>query len=462
MAYKNRTERVAEIREELKREFPDFKFSIRKDGYNGVRIAILSAPINLLEGEPEGTKYIDVNNYYIDENFKDVPAVRDVLKKIYGIASRGVTYRETGDYGTQPDFYVYIKIGEYDKPFEFIPKKGRTPRSTSGASTPSSSSSAKWDRGEVIRECAGWKAYKKTLPDGRIVYNVVKDKDTPSNKGDWNAIKGEIYTESGFKWGRFGAFEKWGEMSTNDANLLLDRMCSVLSKYYSSSTTPSTPESTPAPMPSESESGSQDKVTIYINGQFYETAPSQMDATLFLGARYGGAKYNEMLQEERITFDNVAKRVDVVEGDMFEYGKSWGVPKSYGKELTQQLIFKGFKVYISKKRNILVIYKTDMASDGMTISDNGGEFNLERYGYNEFISSINYELDKRPAGVVVLSELITDIYEEYYSTPKDTPKEQTTSKEDLRKAIAGLQILADKGNEKAKKAIIGLKILLNK
>ena len=41
-------------------------------------------------------------------------------------------------------------------------------------------------------------------------------------------------------------------------------------------------------------------------------------------------------------------------------------------------------------------------------------------------------------------------------------EQKTTSKEDLRKAIAGLQILADKGNEKAKKAIIGLKILLNK
>jgi len=36
------------------------------------------------------------------------------------------------------------------------------------------------------------------------------------------------------------------------------------------------------------------------------------------------------------------------------------------------------------------------------------------------------------------------------------------SKEDIEKAIKGLQFLADKGNEKAKKAIIGLKILLNK
>lgn len=414
MAYKNRTERVAEIREELKREFPDFKFSIRKDGYNGVRIAILSAPINLLEGEPEGTKYVDVNHYYIDEHFKDVPAVRDVLKKIYGIASRGVTYRETGDYGTQPDFYVYIKIGDSDKPFEFIPKKGRTPRSTSGASTPSSSSSAKWDRGEVIRECAGWKAYKKTLPDGRIVYNVVKDKDTPSNKGDWNAIKGEIYTESGFKWGRFGAFEKWGEMSTNDANLLLDRMCSVLSKYYSSSTTPSASESTPAPMPSEPEgeitAQSVADFLIPLNNYAFET----------LNIESGGQLKQSAERDE--------------------------LQKKYGQVMDTLLGTNPAKPYIEK-----------LISFGEQVQDILEDLN--EHTLNNYLGLRGY------FGPMVISEY-QDFYKEaprmFLNPANFIVEEQTTSKEDLRKAIAGLQILADKGNEKAKKAIIGLKILLNK
>jgi hypothetical protein len=416
MAYKNRTERVAEIREELKREFPDFKFSIRKDGYNGVRIAILSAPINLLEGEPEGTKYVDVNNYYIDENFKDVPAVRDVLKKIYGIASRGVTYRETGDYGTQPDFYVYIKIGEYDKPFEFIPKKGRTPRATSGASTPSSSSSAKWDRGEVIRECAGWKVYKKTLPDGRLVYNAVKDKETPSNKGDWNAIRGEIYTETGFKWGRFGAFEKWGEITESRGEKgVLDELCEILTKYYAPSSTPSTPESTPAPMPSKPEgeitAQSVADFLIHLNNYAFET----------LNIESGGQLKQSAERDE--------------------------LQKKYGQAMDTLLGTNPAKAYIE-----------ELISFGGQVRDILEDLN--EHSLNNYLGLRGYY------GPMVISE-----YQDFY---KESPRmflnpanfiveeQKTTSKEDLRKAIAGLQILADKGNEKAKKAIIGLKILLNK
>jgi hypothetical protein len=447
MAYKTTTDRVAEIREELKKEFPDFKFSIRKDGYNGVRISILSAPIDLMEGETE--KYVSVNTYYINEHYKDRPQAREALSKIYEIASRGVTYRETGDYGTQPSFYVWINIGSYEKPFEYKPKKGKA-TSTRSTSPAPSSSGTKWDRGEVIRECAGWKVYKKTLPDGRIVYNVLKDKETAANKADWDAIRGEIYTESGFKWGRFGAFEKWGEMTPNDEKLILDAMCQILTKYYAPSSTPSAP----APMPEEE----SEKLDIYVNGTFLEKANSQLDASLQLSAKYGSVKYNEMISSGMIVYDTSTKRLDVLEGSFFTYGKKWDVPSQFGKELMMGLIFRGFKVFMSVKTNVLIVYRTDMGADGIMISDNGGEFNVYRYGYNEFISSINYVVDDSPVSPSTLTTIITVIYQEYFSSPQ----QKTTSKEDLQKAINGLQILADKGNEKAKKAIIGLKILLNK
>jgi hypothetical protein len=88
-------------------------------------------------------------------------------------------------------------------------------------------------KGELLKECGGWKIYKKTLNDGRIVYNAIKDKETPPNKGDWNAIKGEIYTETGFKWGKFGAFEKWGEITESRGESgVLDNLCQILRKYY--------------------------------------------------------------------------------------------------------------------------------------------------------------------------------------------------------------------------------------
>ena len=104
---KTTTQRVKEIRNELKNVLPAYKFSVTKRHYNGVNIVVLSGPAKLTE------TYESVNHYYIDENTD--PVKKNVIKIIDQIASEGVSYRETGDYGTQPDFYVNIKIGEYDR-----------------------------------------------------------------------------------------------------------------------------------------------------------------------------------------------------------------------------------------------------------------------------------------------------------------------------------------------------------
>ena len=104
---KTTTQRVKEIRNELKNVLPAYKFSVTKRHYNGVTIVILSGPAKLTE------THESVNHYYINENTD--PVKRNVLTIIDKIANEGVSYRETGDYGTQPDFYVNIKIGEYDR-----------------------------------------------------------------------------------------------------------------------------------------------------------------------------------------------------------------------------------------------------------------------------------------------------------------------------------------------------------
>jgi len=93
------TQQVKEIRNELKKNFPTTKMSVTRRHYSGVQITILSSPIKLTD-----KKYQSVNHYYIS--------------KINDIASTGVTYRETGDYGTQPSHYVTISIGDYERPFE--------------------------------------------------------------------------------------------------------------------------------------------------------------------------------------------------------------------------------------------------------------------------------------------------------------------------------------------------------
>jgi hypothetical protein len=106
------TQQVKEIRTELKALFPKTKFSICREHYSGVRIEILKSDVNF------ETSYNQVNTYYIAEHFEG--AQREMLLKIYEIASRGTTWFETGDYGTQPSHYVWMTIGAYDKNFQHI------------------------------------------------------------------------------------------------------------------------------------------------------------------------------------------------------------------------------------------------------------------------------------------------------------------------------------------------------
>lgn len=119
MAYIS-TERVAEIRKELKTKYPDFKFSITKRDYSTVCIVILEAPVLMT-----AKKYESVNVYYIKDNHEGEAG--KILFDIYSICSIGVKWNETGDYGNQPSFYIDISIGQYDKPFKYIIKGTNLP-----------------------------------------------------------------------------------------------------------------------------------------------------------------------------------------------------------------------------------------------------------------------------------------------------------------------------------------------
>ena len=106
------TERVSEIRKELKNLYPDFKFSISRDRFSTVRIVILEAPIPLTEKKSE-----TVNVYWIKER-KGIQ--KEIFTQIVEIANQGVKHYETGDYGTQPSHYVDLLVGDWDKPFKMV------------------------------------------------------------------------------------------------------------------------------------------------------------------------------------------------------------------------------------------------------------------------------------------------------------------------------------------------------
>ena len=107
---KTTTERVKEIRTQLKSEFPEIKFSVTKRDWNGVSISIMQSPYDLTEKQHEQVNQWRINDWYEGK-------AKEILSKIYQIANLGVSYRETGDYGTQPDFYVSINIGQWNKPY---------------------------------------------------------------------------------------------------------------------------------------------------------------------------------------------------------------------------------------------------------------------------------------------------------------------------------------------------------
>lgn len=115
--FKTQAQKVAEIRAEIKAMFPEIKFSISKDNYNGVMIKIMKAPASY-NLNPDNEEYYDVNEYRLDEWYSG--KAQEVFKAIYAIASKDVVHYDTADYGRQPSFYISIGVGRFDKPFQNI------------------------------------------------------------------------------------------------------------------------------------------------------------------------------------------------------------------------------------------------------------------------------------------------------------------------------------------------------
>jgi hypothetical protein len=358
-------------RETLAKEFPTLTFSVSIERYSGgqsMSVSLMKGDFNPFAEKPENG-HIQLNNNYIDRDERLTEEGKKVMTRAREVAQ---TYNwDKSDPMTDyfdVNYYLHMGIGKWDKPYQEVEGKKSTSKTTTTSGAPKKS----YPMGEVLKDCSGWTIYKKTLPDGRIVYNAKIKPETPKNKGDWNTIKGEIYTDTGFKWGKFGAFEKWGQIASEA--FIVEKLCEILGKYYEGGEKPTpSEEPTPTPMP--------------------ETPTPTPES------------------EERLFKVN-----DVVETPM-----------------GRQIIIKG----VSEDNNIYGAYtKNSLEKFELPVSVSD---------MNDLLKKGEYKIIGRWDGEKVVTS--------------ETPKK---SKEDIEKAIKGLQFLADKGNEKAKKAIIGLKILLNK
>ncbi len=101
-------EQVAEMRKQIRKEFPEFKISVRKVDGHAVYVTLKSGPVDF------GVTDYAVNHFYIDEQWEGEP--HKVLSRINEIVSKGNGIEVyDGDYGAVPDWYVRIHIGDWDK-----------------------------------------------------------------------------------------------------------------------------------------------------------------------------------------------------------------------------------------------------------------------------------------------------------------------------------------------------------
>lgn len=224
------------IREDLKEAFPNLTFSVKKDSRK-IYISLVAGNFRpfkaLTSAEEKG--YTSLNPYYIESDPSLTDEAKDVMSKVKEITNK-YNYDNSdiqSDY-FDVNFYLGLSIGSYDKPYKFEGSSKSSNKKPKTEEKPSSD--------DLMYAFNGWTLYKRNVK-GKVVYVVVKDKATPSNKDSWDLIKGEIYTQTGFKWNRsFQHFDKW-ETITDDAIPKLD---AIFKKYY-----PSVEEQNAEPTPKE-------------------------------------------------------------------------------------------------------------------------------------------------------------------------------------------------------------------
>ena len=101
MAYMS-AEKVKEIRQKIKKEFPEYKFSVTRYHWFGVYVQILEGPADFYEDfqykENVGSKEnfnLQINEHHIDSNFEGVS--RDVLSRINRYVSLGTDIKRLTD-----------------------------------------------------------------------------------------------------------------------------------------------------------------------------------------------------------------------------------------------------------------------------------------------------------------------------------------------------------------------------
>ena len=115
-------DQVKAKRAALKAALPAYKLSVTTEHYSGIKVAIMAGPTDF------GTEYTQLNPYinYREERYNSStgewesnPAIQDVLDIVMPILNEGMGEGfEDSDYGHVPDYYTWVHIGKWDKPYQ--------------------------------------------------------------------------------------------------------------------------------------------------------------------------------------------------------------------------------------------------------------------------------------------------------------------------------------------------------
>jgi hypothetical protein len=107
------SDRVKEIRNELKREFPNFKMSITCRHNHEVSVVIRSSPLQF------NSDNFQVNPYWLEQHWaEENPQAYDVFSRMVKIMNSGnYTVVEDSDYGSIPKFYINLQVGDWNRPY---------------------------------------------------------------------------------------------------------------------------------------------------------------------------------------------------------------------------------------------------------------------------------------------------------------------------------------------------------
>ncbi len=408
-----------QIKKKLSEELPEYKFSVTRDDFAGghsVRVKVLSGPIEVFanaEARENANGYIEIyrDRYKEDERINESikPDIDKMYKIIYGIGNF-----PSGYHGGP---YLHWRFGSYDKPYEVTASKKSVP-----APRPEKSSGETKAEGELLMTFPqGWSLYKTTInktgTDGKpltlVVYNLNKTKELKNIPYDkFLEFKGEMLTSLNMKWGKFQKFEKWTFPVDTDVLKI------IIEKYYGVG---QPKEETPTPQPTPS----AEKKSFNVGDKFLMTRTGETFTIDFMVDDNYGIVYFDGLT------GNLTKSA-------LQVGLNSGYYKRVVDEEKDEIPFK--------------------EGDKFLLTINSGDTTLTILDIDEADVKVQYADGSK--GIFELDTAKSRVERGVWRKVLDEEKEGG-NEEEVKKAIAALEILADDGDEDAKKGIEALKILLN-